>query len=431
MSSPYARARARARNVFIASLLLASAAPARAAVTCTGAQTYNVPGTYATISLAVAAITPTTLTEPVCVTIGDDGTYAEQVTVQGFTNNGSSITIQAAPGFTPVVSPPALSTAAFLIANASVNVQGISAVISQSVPYGVWASSGYVSLSSVSVSTSGNLGIYTAGVRISSWSAISYSSVTVWGAHGFWLDGATATAVAFSAAVNKSATQYPVFLDGGKNNDFTALFARNSHVSGYGLYALGADSNTVTQSYLWGGSRGAYLDTGSDYNAISLSTTIGNSQYGLYAVGADSNTVTQSYLWGGQSGADLATGADYNSISLSTMIGNSDYGLVAVGADSNIVKQSYLWGGDSGAFLFPGSDYNAISLSTVIGNSVYGLFAWGADSNTVTQSYVWGGQIGGVLDTGADNNSISLSTMIGNSDTGFLNQDSDSNTVTQ
>src|ERR1035437_9443928 len=91
----------------------------------------------------------------------------------------------------------------------------------------------------------------------------------------------------------------------------------------YGLYAITAASNTVTQSYLWGGSDGASLTTNSNYNAISLSTMIGNGGYGLYAVGAASNTVTQSYMWGGLDGAYLRTNSNYNAISLSTMISNS------------------------------------------------------------------------------------------------------------
>ena len=209
------------------------------------------------------------------------------MTVKNFTNNGSSITIlaDAAAGLRPVVSPPLGSTAAFVIANASVNVQGLYVLANQSVPYGVWASSGYVTISSVVISTSGDLGIYAAGVRISSWSVVSYSSVTVWNAHGFWLDGSTRTTVSYSTAVNKSAGSYAVYLDGGKNNAFTVLFASNSHASGYGLYALGSDTNTVTQEHSMGRQFGAYYDNGSDYNAISLSTMVSESNVGLFANG--------------------------------------------------------------------------------------------------------------------------------------------------
>ncbi|MBI4054683.1 MAG: hypothetical protein HY402_00965, partial [Elusimicrobia bacterium] len=77
-----------------------------------------------------------------------------------------------------------------------------------------------------------------------------------------------------------------------------------------------------------------------DHNAISLSTLIGQSWDGFLVWNADSNTVTQSYLWGGWFGAAIDTGSDYNTISLSTMIGQSWYGLYADGADSNRVTQS-------------------------------------------------------------------------------------------
>ena len=284
---------------------------------------------FATIQSAVSAL-PTTLTGRSCVVIRDGATYPEQVTVRNFTNNGSSITIFADPasGLTPVVSPPASSTAAFLIANASVNVQGISVAVNQSVPYGVWASSAYVQLSSVSVSVAG-LGIYTAGVRISSWSAVSYSSVTVGDAYGFWLDGSTRTTVNFSTSVNNAAARPSIYLEGGKNNDFTVIFASNSAAASNAFFAAKSDSNTVTQSFLSGGIFGVQLSQGSDYNVISLSTMIGNTGDGLFAGTSDSNTVTQSYMWGGNRGAYFNL-CSYSAISLSTMIGNTNYGLSVV-----------------------------------------------------------------------------------------------------
>jgi hypothetical protein len=389
---------------------------------------------YATISAGVAAL-PATLTGHSCVVVRDAATYNEQVTVEGFTNNGSSISIFTDPaaGAWALVDPPAASTAAFRIANASVNVMGLDIRVDQNIPYGVFASSSHVQLSSVSVSTSGSLGIYEAGVRISSWSAISYSSVTVWNAHGYWLDSATMTTVSYSTAVNKASGRYTVFLDGGKNNEFTVLFASNSHGGGLGLWALKSATNTVTRSYLWGGRYGVILDTDSDFNTISLSTMIGNVDDGLFIDSSDSNTVTQSYMRGGQFGATLTSVAGYNAISLSTMIGNGIAGLYIDSSDSNTVTQSYLWGVNFGALLEAGADYNTIRLSTMIGGTDTGFYAGGsggADSNTVTQSYMWGSQRGVRLHTGADYNTISLSTMIGTT-YGLYAFGADSNTVTQ
>ena len=87
---------------------------------------------YASITEAVADL-PASLPGHTCVVIRDSATYPEQVTVRNFSNNGSSITFLSDPALLlrPVVAPPALSTAAFLIANASVNIQGISVVIGQ------------------------------------------------------------------------------------------------------------------------------------------------------------------------------------------------------------------------------------------------------------------------------------------------------------
>ena len=71
---------------------------------------------------------PTSLTGHSCVIIEDSATYAEQVTVANFTMNGSSISIKPDVGFTPIVSPPVNSTAAFYVTNSSVNIFGINIV---------------------------------------------------------------------------------------------------------------------------------------------------------------------------------------------------------------------------------------------------------------------------------------------------------------
>jgi len=417
------------RLVLALGLLIAAAAPARAFVVCTAPNTRTVPGTDASITAALGNIPPV-LAGPWCINITDSATYNEQVTVQGFTNNGSSITIQAMPAQTPTVQPPGFSTAAFHVLNSSVNIHGFRVRVNQNIPYGVWASSSYVQISSVSVSTFGALGIYEAGVRVSSWSAISYSSVTVWNAHGYWLDGSTGTTISFSSAANESSTRYPFYLERANNNSFTVLFASNSHPSGTGLYALGSDTNSVTWSNLWGAQRGAHLAPGSDFNTISLSTMIGSTDSGLYANASDSNTVTQSYISGGAFGAYLISGADFNTISFSTMIGNLNYGLSASGSDSNTVTRSYVRGG-YGAVIGGGSDNNTISFSTVIGSGNHGMYVFSSDSNTVTQAYVQGNWSGLFLDSGADYNAISLSTMVGNNIYGLSALTSDSNTVTQ
>lgn len=400
---------AAARVLLLAAALLA-AVPARAIVNCTGPNTFNVPIPNTSIANAVAAL-PTTLTGPVCITINDNGVYTQQVEVRNFVNNGSSITIQAGVGQFPTVRPTFGSTAAFVIANASVNILGIAVSIDESIPYGVWASSSYVQLSSVSVSTIGSSGIYIAGVRISSWSAVSYSSVSLGDAHGFWLDGSTGTTISHSTASINSLGSHAVYLQNARNNAFTVLVASNA--AGVGLFSVNSATNTVTRSALQGGTNGITLEAGSSYNTISLSNMIGASQNGLYAFNTSSNVVTQSYLRGGSVGAYLNNVADYNTVSFSTMIGGA-IGLYIATADSNTVTESYFQA-QTGLYIDNGSDRNVISLSTMIGGG-RGLYVFNAASNTVTSSFLLGQTDHGVhLSTGADYNIISLSTASSNS----------------
>src|SRR5205823_3934407 len=83
--------------------------------------------------------------------------------------------------------------------------------------------------------------------RASSWTTISYTSVTVQGAHGFWLAGATMTTVSFSSAQANSGSSYPLYVNGASANTFTAFLANN--LAGYSVYLdTGANPNTLSQS---------------------------------------------------------------------------------------------------------------------------------------------------------------------------------------
>ncbi|MEK9145582.1 MAG: FG-GAP-like repeat-containing protein, partial [Elusimicrobiota bacterium] len=192
-------------------------------------------GDHASIQAAVDALSKT-LTGDACVVVRDAQTYNEQVTVQGFTNNGYRLKIMADPGFTssaPVVSPPPSSAAAFLIKNASVSLQGFSILAVSTVPYaadGVSVSSGYADISRVRVEGGGFNG---AGIRLSGWSALSESAVSVLSADGIVLTGSGNTVFGSSA----TAGGYVV-------------------VSGPTRAALrmaGASSNTISGSFLSGG----------------------------------------------------------------------------------------------------------------------------------------------------------------------------------
>ena len=106
--------------------------------------------TYPTISDAVTNL-PSSLGGRTCIVIEDGATYGEQVTVRNIANNGYSLDIFADPlnGFRPVINPPPTSTAAFVIANATMNISGINIIPGSAITYAINASSSYVTISSI------------------------------------------------------------------------------------------------------------------------------------------------------------------------------------------------------------------------------------------------------------------------------------------
>ncbi|MEQ1919161.1 MAG: hypothetical protein ABL955_08185, partial [Elusimicrobiota bacterium] len=271
---------------------------------CVATRNVGAGSPYASISAALAAL-PASLTGHSCVVIRDGATYAEQVTVQGFTNNGSSITILADPasGLTPVVSPPAASTAAFLIANSSVNVFGIDIAPTVSVAYGISASSAYAQISSVNVLDTAGF-ISTAGVTVSSWAMVSYTSVTLGGAgaSGFLIATSTGVRVSYSSAQVTGVDASGVYLDVNASYATFSVFLASS-AAGYAVYSLDALSrNIFTQSVLW--NRSATRPTYNCPNARACSVLFSNdtltnagagyviSSMNLSSLAIDQSTVT-------------------------------------------------------------------------------------------------------------------------------------------
>ena len=169
--------------------------------------------TYASIAAAVAAMPASLPAGKSCVVIEDSSVYTEQVLVQNFTMNLSSIAIFAGVGFTPTVNSIGQS-AAFVIANASVSIAGINVAPTGATAYGLFVSSAYVSISSVNViDPAGH--ISNAGIALSSWTTVSSASVTVGGASatGFLLPGSTMTSVSYSSAAATGSSGYALWLD--------------------------------------------------------------------------------------------------------------------------------------------------------------------------------------------------------------------------
>ena len=136
---------------------------------------------------------PRILDKNACLILRDTLTYLEQVTVEGFVNNGNRITITKDPSFPPnsmpTVEAPSNSTAAFRIFNDSVTLSNLKVDFCLTgISYGVQSSSSYVTISSVIVN--GFTSAHEAGITVSSWSTVEYTSVSVQSGHGFYLQGA-------------------------------------------------------------------------------------------------------------------------------------------------------------------------------------------------------------------------------------------------
>src|SRR3989338_392545 len=210
---------------------------------------------FSSITGAIADL-PSTLGTDACVIVRDTWTYSEQVTVRNFalTYSTNTLKIFADPSFVssaPAVNPPTASTAAFQIANASVTIQNITIITTNTVQYGIWASSPNVTISSVNIDAGGNPDIllWTAGIAITSNSFVSYSSITVQNANGLWITGDQSN-VSYSTAANNA--------------------SGSSRVT---LHLNGVSSNTITQSYFSNlGGVSVRLNANADYNTISQST---------------------------------------------------------------------------------------------------------------------------------------------------------------
>lgn len=432
------------------------ALPARAAEpTFPGCAVTNNVGsgqTYATIQSAVDAL-PSTLPGPSCVVIRDGATYAEQVTVRNFINSGSSITILADPasGLIPVVSPPAASTAAFLIANASVNILGIDIAPANALPYGILISSAYVAISSVNVQDASGK-IATAGIAASSWTAISGSSVTVGGsaATGIWLPGISGASVSRSTATANSSNAYAMRLSGATSNTIAdSLFVNlpgsgihllnsngnvisrssiacdNGTGSNAALYLTNSSSNTVTETFLRNWYANAVsLNSGSNFNSISQSTAVLRGAGGQAAIGLNSSHYNNvvGCLLSVSGGVGINIGAsNFNTVSQTTMAVTNGMGRQALlfnVASSNTVTTSYIANPqETGISYFNGSSYNAVSQSAIIGgpsSNLYpsGVYITNGSFNTISQSHISNpGGFGATFGSWALRNTISLSTI--------------------
>lgn len=354
---------------------------------------------YTTIGAAVAAL-PATLTGAACVMIMDSATYNEQVTVRNFTNNGSSITIYSDPNLTTyaAVNPPAASTAAFQIDNASVNIQRVRIIPSVPVQAGVTISSAYVTVSSVSIQDGAGR-IWSAGISLGDWNTVSYTSITMSAPNsaGYYLSG-----------VERSTIQYST--------------AATSHASAIAVYSRSSSSNVYTRVHMSNASGASFqFDDGSNGNVVSFSTITGNELSGFGAFHFDavsSNTVTDVYVGGGGGVAvNLQANANFNVISLSTAVSaSSSWATMNLeGASSNTIVDSRITNTlNNAVYVQASANGNLFSRSTITMNTDFAAFyVWNSATNTISQCYVQ--NLAGhalYLDVDAQRNVVARSTIV-------------------
>ena len=387
-------------------------------------------GHYSSISAAVAAV-PSTLSNDYCIVV-DSATYYEQVTVQKITANQYRLSIvrdwNMSSSLAPTIVPPASSTAAFQVMNASVSIIGFNIAPNLSLPYGVRASSAMVDISSVNVNdNSGH--ISQAGIWITSATSVSASSVTVQNARGLY---ATGSYLDISRSSFSAASPWPALhFFGVAYSSVTQVWVKNTsgvglqlgngslfntirmsrfegNVSGAAVYLNNAAFNEIKDSEIiniW--SHALYLNgSGTTNNTIRQSsmTSMASSSYAAYIYSqAAGNTITQSYIFNPSYDALQIYSADFNTISLSTVVsqGNaaSGHALYILGTSSgNLVTQSRLRSDYySAARLYnsslPGARFNTISFSTLTtnsSNSSDGALSFGGRtaSNTVSDCYL-------------------------------------------
>ncbi len=352
-------------------------------------------GNYSAIQAAVDALSLSALSADTCIVIRDTQTYSEQVTVQGFNNDGHLLRIMRDTAFSssaPVVTAPQYSTAAFLVMNDSVTIEGITVFSTNTVTYGVFSSSAFVTLSSVNVISNGYIS-GGAGIYLSSYSAVEYSSVTAGDACGLNLAGSSSR-ISFSTVTN-------------------------SHGVQAALNMAGVDSNTVTGSYFDNaGGRVVYLHEGSDYNRIEYSTIAGHHALpALYITNSGSNTITHSCISNPSGyGVTIETLSEFNTLEYSTVTGASGSPLALVASSSNTLKQLFMANANGPGIFLDRSSWTWISYSTVTakhtGNGA--LTIKGSSHCFVTDSYFYNetGR-GAYLYQGSAYNRISSSTIIG------------------
>lgn len=381
--------------------------------------TANVPSNYATIQAGVNAAT-SPLTGDHCVIV-DNGTYAEQVVIATWNTSGYRIIISSAPGANVVISPPAASTAAFIIQNASVTLFGLNIVGANPMPYAITVSSPEVRIENVTVA--GGTFINTGGVIIkASRTTIEKSSVSVQAASNF--DAAVFIDVGMSsnAIINSYISNhvgYGAFIRGSANTiDLSTITNNTGSWAAVLIMGPGAGQNIISLSSITNRSGVGLQLQNSNGNTISVSTVTNGGSWAIDIVNSHSNTLVNNRIAPVAAGVSLNTGSKFNYLSSNTIITSVFSGSAALAlndASSNTITRSYISAPlGEGLNFFANANSNSVSFSTITGGTGYcGLQIDDSTFNVITNAYIInnGGDAARIL-SGADSNKIFFSTIV-------------------
>ncbi|TBR21246.1 hypothetical protein EPO15_10760, partial [bacterium] len=296
-------------------------------------------GDCTSIGACVALVPSTPLAGDFCIAVMDSAVYSEQVTFSNKNANGFRIRLWGAAGARPTVNPPAGASAGFRILTASVSVAEFNVVTTNTVTYGILASSAQVALSSIAVDSGGKIG--GAGVFLSSWTTLSYASVTVQNADGVRVTG-LANSILYSTASVAAFSRAAFYLNGASSTTLQDSVGTGN--PGYGAFLYHSHLNTLLRSTL-----------------RKLSASAGAA--GLYLNDASSNTVSGCFVSNaGGTGLDMAVSAHRNLVELST--------ITAAGAVYDALSLSHGNGNRFSRLYVHSADGNAGSLASGSSESV-------------------------------------------------------------
>lgn len=413
------------RAAWIAAALCLALAPAVGAA-CGVTINVKQDGTADAVTITAGlAMLPASLAADECLIVRDNLIYPEQVGVNGFVSNGFRLTIMADPTFissAPVIRPPLGSTAAFVVASDSVTLARFSVSPISAAAYGVLASSGFVSISSVNISDPGGK-IWLAGMSFAGPASVDHSSVAVLNAYALRLstgsDGDRITQSTFTSTRGGQGGA-AAFVVGASSAIFVQDYFQD--FPGIGLYLLNASSVTVAQSAIASAN-------------LSPSDTGNDDARGLLLNNASSNTITQTLIFNsGGSGVFFRGNSSFNTISRSTVTSNGPVLGAALmlfsGPSRNQFTQDVFTNlAGAGVELSAGSNFNAFVQTTMTDNADAGaLLISGSSATSVSQSVMLNTGGPAAVIAGGFGNSIADSTL--QASTGAIVSGSTNTTIT-